>query len=49
MKSALLKQLPVGRFGEPEEIADVVVYFALDESRFVVGSDLVVDDGMSNS
>ncbi|MGD0434629.1 MAG: SDR family oxidoreductase [Acetobacteraceae bacterium] len=49
MKSALLKQLPVGRFGEPEEIADAVVYFALDESRFVVGSDLVVDDGMSNS
>ena len=48
MKSALLKQLPVGRFGEPEEIADAVVYFASDESRFVVGSELVMDGGMSN-
>ena len=48
MKSGILGQLPVGRFGEPNEIADAVVYFASDESRFTVGSELVVDGGMSN-
>ena len=47
-RSWLIGQLPIGRFGEPEEIADAAVYFASDESRFVVGSELIVDGGMSN-
>lgn len=40
-------QIPVGRFGEPSEIAKVVVFFASDESAFTVGSELVIDGGMS--
>ncbi|WDF74924.1 SDR family oxidoreductase [Novosphingobium sp. KACC 22771] len=48
MQQAILGQLPVGRFGDPQEIADAFVYFASDESRFTVGSELTVDGGMSN-
>lgn len=48
MQQAILGQLPVGRFGDPQEIADAFVYFASDESRFTVGSELIVDGGMSN-
>lgn len=48
MQQAILAQLPVGRFGSPDEIADAFVYFASDESRFTVGSELIVDGGMSN-
>lgn len=48
MKSDLLRQIPSGQFGQPSDIANAAVYFASDESRFVVGSELVVDGGMSN-
>ena len=34
--------------GEPQEIADAVVYFASDKSRFIVGSELIIDGGMTN-
>lgn len=48
MQTAILGQLPVGRFGDPREVADAFLYFASDESRFTVGSELIVDGGMSN-
>ncbi|MBW8811930.1 MAG: SDR family oxidoreductase [Caulobacterales bacterium] len=48
MKRAILDQLPVGRFGEPAEVAAAVVHLASDESRFTVGSELVIDGGMTN-
>jgi NAD(P)-dependent dehydrogenase (short-subunit alcohol dehydrogenase family) len=41
-------QIPLGRFGNPIEIAKAVVFFASDESSFTVGSELVIDGGMSN-
>lgn len=40
-------QVPAGRFGTAKEIADAVVFFASDESAFTVGSELLVDGGMS--
>jgi NAD(P)-dependent dehydrogenase (short-subunit alcohol dehydrogenase family) len=38
---------PMGHFGEPEDIAYGVLYLASDESRFVTGSELVIDGGMT--
>jgi NAD(P)-dependent dehydrogenase (short-subunit alcohol dehydrogenase family) len=36
----LAKQVPLGRLGEPEEVADAILYLASDESRFVTGAAL---------
>lgn len=47
MAARIQSQVPLGRFGDPVEIAKAVVFFASDESSFVVGSELVVDGGMS--
>jgi len=40
-------QVPIGRFGRPEEIAKIVTFFASDDSSFVVGAELIADGGMS--
>ncbi|WP_349779613.1 SDR family oxidoreductase [Xanthomonas sp. WHRI 7065] len=37
--------IPLGRFGTPDEVAKAVLYLASDESRWTVGSELIVDGG----
>jgi L-rhamnose 1-dehydrogenase len=39
-------RVPLGRFGKPEDIADVVVFFASDMARYVTGAALLVDGGL---
>jgi NAD(P)-dependent dehydrogenase (short-subunit alcohol dehydrogenase family) len=47
--AAARKQLealhPIGRLGEPDDIGWAIVYLASDESKFITGSELVVDGG----
>ncbi|RKF18253.1 glucose 1-dehydrogenase [Altericroceibacterium spongiae] len=43
----LEKQVPLGRLGEAEEVAQAVLYLASDESRFVTASELKIDGGIS--
>ena len=41
----MLSRIPLGRYGEAEEVAYAVLYLASDESAFVTGSELVIDGG----
>lgn len=47
MGESILKQIPIGRFGRAEEIAKAAVFFASDESSFVLGAELIADGGMA--
>jgi NAD(P)-dependent dehydrogenase (short-subunit alcohol dehydrogenase family) len=44
---ALVAQIPAGRRGAPVEVADAIVFLASAESAFCVGSEIVIDGGMS--
>jgi len=41
------KAQPIGRAGQPEDVAEAALYFASDASRFVTGANLVVDGGLT--
>jgi NAD(P)-dependent dehydrogenase (short-subunit alcohol dehydrogenase family) len=43
----ILGQVPLGRFGKPEEIASTVLHLAAPESAFIVGTEIIADGGMS--
>jgi NAD(P)-dependent dehydrogenase (short-subunit alcohol dehydrogenase family) len=40
-------QIPLGRFGTPEELATTVLHLTASESAFIVGTEVIVDGGMS--
>ena len=44
-RKALAPLHPIGRLGQPEEIANGALFLASDESSFMTGSDLVIDGG----
>ncbi|AYG57845.1 SDR family oxidoreductase [Rhizobium jaguaris] len=48
MAAGIQAQIPVGRFGDPSEVAKTIVFLASDEAAYIVGSELVIDGGMSN-
>ncbi|MCC5861511.1 MAG: glucose 1-dehydrogenase [Gammaproteobacteria bacterium] len=43
----LARQVPLGRIGEPDDVAWAVVYLASEESKFITGAELKIDGGIS--
>jgi NAD(P)-dependent dehydrogenase (short-subunit alcohol dehydrogenase family) len=46
LRTAIQSKVPLGRFGNPEEIAKIATFFASDDSTFVLGAELIADGGM---
>ncbi len=45
-KETLMKQIPLGRIGKPEDIASMVQFLSSDEAGFITGQTITVDGGM---
>jgi NAD(P)-dependent dehydrogenase (short-subunit alcohol dehydrogenase family) len=46
-EAKLARQIPLGRIGEPDDVANAILYLASDESRFVTGAEIKIDGGIS--
>jgi len=47
LEKAILPQIPVGRLGQPEEIANLVAFLASDEASYITGAAYAIDGGIS--
>ncbi len=47
LEQHLRRTVPADRLGAPEEVAQVVLFLASDDSRFMLGSEIVIDGGMT--
>ena len=46
VKEAFLKQIPLGRFGKPEEVAETVLFLVSDGANFITGATIDVNGGI---
>jgi acetoacetyl-CoA reductase len=49
LQSKILPQIPVGRLGEPEEVAALVAYLASEQAGFVTGANIAINGGQHMS
>jgi 3-oxoacyl-[acyl-carrier protein] reductase len=42
----VLQQTPLGRIGQPDDVADIVVFLAANEARWLTGENLLASGGM---
>jgi 3-oxoacyl-[acyl-carrier protein] reductase len=47
VKEQIREQVPAGRFGEPEEVAEVIAFLVGEEAGYVTGQTIAVDGGMT--
>jgi 3alpha(or 20beta)-hydroxysteroid dehydrogenase len=48
VKAGIEQQIPLGRYGTPDEVAAVIAFLCSEDARFVSGSFYTVDGGMTN-
>ena len=46
-KENLLNQIPLGRIGSPEDIANMALYLASDQASYITGQTIAIDGGMT--
>ena len=46
IKTSMCRMIPLGFMGEPEDVAEAVVFLASDEARYITGQTISVDGGM---
>ena len=46
VQDAMLKQIPLGRFGTAEDVANAIAFLASDDAAYITGQVLIVDGGM---
>ena len=44
-RNELKEQLALRRFGEPEEVADLILFLASDKARYITGQTIFIDGG----
>ena len=49
LETKILPQIPLGRLGEPDEVAALVAYLASDEAAFVTGANIAINGGQHMS
>lgn len=47
VKEAATKQIPLGHFGKPEDIANMATYLASEKAAYITGQIISVDGGMA--
>ncbi|MED3762521.1 3-oxoacyl-[acyl-carrier-protein] reductase [Ureibacillus terrenus] len=47
VKTSMLSQIPLGKFGKPEQVAKAVVFLASDDAEYITGQVLHVDGGIA--
>lgn len=46
-RASLERNIPMGRAGQPEEVADLALFLASDRARYITGARIVIDGGLS--
>jgi NAD(P)-dependent dehydrogenase (short-subunit alcohol dehydrogenase family) len=47
LAAGYLRETPLGRFAQPREVADLILFLASDEASYVTGAEFTVDGGVT--